>query len=82
MFGALVLNGVGRHVHSADVVAVNQSSATQRCAKLSEEQAQPGDLSDDISNRTVLGLGTGAGDCILTLGRLGDQVIAQEDCIT
>ena len=34
MFGALMLNGVGRHIYCADIIAVNQSSLTERNMQL------------------------------------------------
>ena len=33
MFGALMLDGVGRHVNSTDVVTINQGGAAQRGMK-------------------------------------------------
>jgi len=63
-----MLNGVRRHVNSADVITVNKGGATQRNVQLNKELAQPRDLGNDIGNRPILGLGTRARDCILTLG--------------
>jgi len=34
VLGALMLNGVGRHVDSADIIAVNQGSLTERNMQL------------------------------------------------
>ena len=34
VLGALMMNGVGRHVDSADIIAVNQGSLTERNMQL------------------------------------------------
>jgi hypothetical protein len=78
MFGALMLNGVGKEVHDADVVAVDRSAARWWSQELIQELAQPGGLSHIIGDDTVLGFDAGAGDDILSLGRPRDQVVPEE----
>jgi hypothetical protein len=58
VLGTLMLNGVGRHVYSADVVAVNQGGLAQGRVKLSKQLTQPGCLSHDIGDSTILRFGT------------------------
>jgi hypothetical protein len=50
--------------------------------KLSQELSEPGRLSHAVSNSPILRLSTRAGDNRLSLGRLVDQVAAEEDGIT
>jgi hypothetical protein len=78
MLRALMLNGVGGEVHSANVVAVDESAARCWSLELMQELAQPGGLSHTIGDDTVLVFGTGAGDDSLPLGRLGEQVVPEE----
>jgi hypothetical protein len=82
MLHALMLNGVGGAVHSADVVTVDESVARWQSLELMQELAQPGGLSHTIGDSTVLGFGAGAGDDSLPLGRPGDQVVPEEHGIT
>jgi hypothetical protein len=78
MLRALMLNGVGGEVHSADVVTVDESAAQCQSLELMQELAQPGGLSHTIGYGTVLSFGAGAGDDNLPLGRPGDQVVPEE----
>jgi hypothetical protein len=78
MLRALILNGVGGEVHSADVVAVDESAARWRSLELMQELAQPDGLSHTIGDGTVLGFDAGAGDDSLPLGRPGHQVVPEE----
>jgi len=39
MFGALMLNGIGGHIDSTDVVAVHQGCLAQRSVQLRQELA-------------------------------------------
>jgi hypothetical protein len=50
--------------------------------KLSQELLEPGRLSHVVSNSPLLCLSTRLRDHRLSLGRLGDQVAAEEDDIT
>ena len=68
MLRALVLDGDGGEVHSADVVAVNEGAPTKRLVELEEELAQPRHLGHAVSHGAVLSLSTRAGDHGLPLG--------------
>jgi hypothetical protein len=78
----LMLNRVGGEVNGADVVAVDERALGERAVKLSQELSEPGRLSHAVSNSPILRLSTRAGDNQLSLGRLVDQVAAEEDGIT
>jgi hypothetical protein len=82
VLGVLVLYGVGGHVDGADVVAVNQRSTLWWCVELKEKLSQPGGLCNAIGHGTILSFCAGPRDCVLTLQRPGDQVIAKEHRIT
>ena len=69
VFGALMLNGVRRHVDGADIVAEHDRSRRSRSTKLLEELADPTSLGDCIGHSTVLSLGAGTRDRVLALGR-------------
>jgi len=60
VLGMLMLDWVGRHVESTNVVTIHQCSATERGMKLLEKLAQPRCLSNTISYCTVLGFRTGS----------------------
>jgi hypothetical protein len=81
VFGTLMLNGVGRHVHGANVVIIDQGGLVQRCVQLSQQLAQPGGLSDGIGNNTILSFSTGARYNVLALGRPGD-LVTKEHSVT
>jgi hypothetical protein len=78
MLRALVLDGVDGEVDDADVVAEYQGSYGQRTMELLKKMAQPGRLSHAVGHNVVLGLGTGAGDDRLALGRPRDEVVPEE----
>jgi hypothetical protein len=78
MLGALMLNGVGGEVHSADVVTVDKGAPRRRGLELMEQLSQPSGLSHAIGNGMILGLSAGAGDDGLPLGRPRNQVLPQE----
>ena len=61
----LMLDGVGREIHGADVVAVDERALGERAIELRQELS-----------KTARRLGTEAGDNRLLFGRLGDQVAA------
>jgi hypothetical protein len=81
MFGALMLNRVDREVHSADVVAVDESAPRRRTLELMVQLAQPGGLSHAVGDGTVLGFRAGPRDDRLSLGQPGHKVVTQEHCI-
>jgi hypothetical protein len=56
MLSALMLNGVGGEVHSADVVAVDKGAPRRRGLELVEQLSQPSGLSHVVGNDTILGL--------------------------
>ena len=56
MFGALMLNGVGRHVDRADVITIDQHGTTKRGMELLEKLSQPGRLSNGVGDSTFLQL--------------------------
>jgi hypothetical protein len=78
MLGALMLNEVGGEVYGADIVAVDQGAPRRRGLELVEQLMQLGGLSHTIGNDTIFGIGAGAGDDGLPLGRPGNQVAPQE----
>ena len=67
MLGSLMLNRVGGHVDSADVVTIHQRSSAKWGMKLLKQLAQPSSLNNTIGHGAILSLGTGPGDSILTL---------------
>jgi len=64
---ALMLHWVGGHVHSADVVAVDQRSAVKGSVELRQELAQLGCLGNAIRHCAILSFSTGSGDGVLAL---------------
>jgi hypothetical protein len=78
MLGVLMLNEVGGEVHDADVVAVDKGAPRRQGLELVEQLSQPSGPSHAVGNGTILGLGAGAGDDGLPLGRSGNQVVPQE----
>jgi hypothetical protein len=68
MLDALMLNGVGGEVHSADVVTVDNGAPRRQGLELMEQLSQPSGLSHTVGNDTILGLSAGAGDDGLPLG--------------
>jgi len=79
MLSPLMLDWIGRHVNSIDVVTINQHSMARWGMKLKKKLAQPSDLGNCIGHGAVLGFYTGAGDCILTFGGPRHQIISQKD---
>jgi hypothetical protein len=75
MLGALMLNGVDKEVHGADIITVDKCAPRWRGLELVEQLTQPGGLSHAVGNDTILGLSTGAGDDGLPLGQPGNQVV-------
>jgi len=54
VFGAPVMNGVARHVHGGDVVAVSNGRRRNFAVQLSEQVTKPGALRDSIGDGVVL----------------------------
>ena len=75
---ALMLSGVGGHVHRADVVTIDQDGSTERSVKFLEKLAQPRSLCNSIGNSAILGFCTGARNSLLPLKRPGDQIVTEE----
>jgi hypothetical protein len=78
MLDVLMLNEVGGEVHDADVVTVDKGAPRRHGLELVEQLSQPSGPSHAVGNGTILGLGAGAGDDGLPLGRSGNQVVPQE----
>jgi hypothetical protein len=78
MFGVLMLNGVDREVHGADVVAVDESAPRRQTLELMEQLAQPGGFSHAVGDGAVLGFHAGPRDDRLSLGRPGHKVVPEE----
>jgi len=81
MLGTLMLDWVGGHVDSTDIITIYQCSATERGMKLLKKLAQPRCLCNTISNCTVLCFGTGSGHGVLTLRGPGDEIVTKEHSI-
>jgi hypothetical protein len=79
MLGTLMLNGVGREVDGADVIAVDQRAPRQRTLELMEQLPQSSGLGHTIRDNTVLGLRVGTGDDSLPFGQPGCQIGPEED---
>jgi hypothetical protein len=71
MFDALMLNGVGGEIHSADIVTVDESASRRRTLELMELLVQPGGLSHVIDDGTVLSFRAGPRDDRMSLGPPG-----------
>ena len=82
VLGTTVVDRVGCHVESANIVAVNNCSNLQRDVEILKKLPQPAALGDNVSNRSILGLRTGPGYRGLPFGRPGHQVVSQEDTET
>jgi hypothetical protein len=81
MLGALVLDRVGGHVNSTDIVTVYQGSPVERRMKLTEELTQPRCLCHSICNSTVFRLGTGPRHGVLSFGGPRNKVVTKKNCI-
>ena len=57
VLGTTVVDRVGCHVDSADIIAVDDCSNLQRNMEFLKKLPQPATLGDDVSNRPVLGPG-------------------------
>jgi len=82
VLGATVVDRVGCHVDSANIVAVDNCGNLQRNVELLKKLPQPEALGNNVSNYLVLSLRTGPGYRGLPFGRPGHQVVSQEDIET
>ena len=82
VFGTAMVDRVGCHVDSTDVVAVDDCGDAQRNVQVLQKLAQPTTLDNDVSNNLVLGLRTGPGHRGLPFGRPGHQIVSKEDTKT
>ena len=76
-----MMNWIGCHVDSADIVAVDNRRRSKRNMELLQELAYPATLGHHMSNSTVLSFGTREGDRGLALGGPGDQIVAEVDTV-
>jgi hypothetical protein len=78
MLRASMMDRVGCHIDSTDVVTVDNGGGVQRDMELLEKLAQPATL-DGMGDNAILSLGARLGHSGLTLGGPGDQVVAKKD---
>jgi hypothetical protein len=81
MLRSLMLNRVGGHVDSANVVNTHQRSSVKRGVDLLQQLAQPCSLSDTVGHSVILSLDAGFGDSVLTLEGPGDEVVTEKHSI-
>lgn len=81
VFSAMMMDGVRRHVYSADVVAINDGGGGDRLMKLRKQLAHPTALSDGMSDSPVLSFHAGAGDGRLSLEGPRDEIIPEVDAV-
>jgi hypothetical protein len=79
MLRAPMMDRVGCHIDSTDVVTVDNGGVVQRDMELLEKLAQPATLGDGMGDSAILSLGARPGHRGLTLGGPGDQVVAKKD---
>jgi hypothetical protein len=79
VLGTAVVDRVGCHIYSADIIIVDNYGDLQWNMKFLKKLSKPTALSDHMSNSPVLGLRAGPGHHGLPFGRLGHQAIAEED---
>lgn len=79
VFCSLVVDGIGRHVDGADVVAEDNSGGGQLDVELLEQLSKPAALGHNVSHSSILCLGAGAGHRSLTFGGPGNQIVAKID---
>jgi hypothetical protein len=82
MLGPSMLNRIGGHVDSTDIVAKNDSSSLQRVMKLAKKLTKPTAFSHCMSHDTILCLSTRARNRSLSLRRPGNEVITEIHTIT
>jgi hypothetical protein len=74
MLSALMLNGVGGYIHSADIIAVDECAPRRWSLELMEQLTQPSGLNHVVGDDAILDLCAGVGDDSLSLGRPRHQV--------
>jgi hypothetical protein len=79
MLHAPMMDQVGCHIDSTDVVTVDNGGGVQRDMDLLEKLAQPAALGDGMGDSVILSIGARPGHRGLTLGGPGDQVVAKKD---
>ena len=79
VLGTAMVDRVGCHIDSADVVTVDNCGDLQWNMKFLKKLSKPTALCDHMSNSPVLGLCTGPGHRGLPFGRPGHQAVAEED---
>lgn len=78
---ATMLNWVGRHIHKADIITVDDSGGRDRLVELLQEFTNPTRLDDGMGDCPVFGLGAGTCNSGLTLRRPGNQVVTIENAL-
>ena len=79
VLGTTMLDRIRGHVDSTNVVTEDNNGRRQRVMELPKELTDPTTLSNNMSNRAILRLGTGARHSSLTFGQPGDKVVADDD---
>jgi hypothetical protein len=74
---AAMMNWVGCHVDSTNIVSKNNSRRRNRDVKFLEKLPQPAAFGHNMCHGPVLSLSAGAGDCGLSLGCPRDEVVAE-----
>ena len=69
MLRVAMLQRVGGHVDSTDIVAKDDGRGVEGSMKLMKKLTEPTTLSYSMGHCAILRLGTGVGDCSLALGR-------------
>ena len=77
-----MLNRVASHVDSADIVTKENSRDVEGAMKLVKKLMKPTTFSHGVSHDTILGFGTGAGDCSLAFGGPGHKVVTKIYTVT
>lgn len=77
-----MLHRIAREVDRTNVVAVDEGGTLELVVELLEKLVQLGGLGHAVGHSTILGLSAGARKDMLSLGGPGDDVGAQEYCIT
>ena len=78
MFGALVLDRIAGEVRSTDVVTIYHGGTCRRNLELMKKVPEPTRFSHTVGHDAVLSLRARARHHMLSFGRPGDQVGAQE----
>jgi hypothetical protein len=81
VFGAAIVNGIGCHVDSTHVVAIDDRHRSNRQVEFLKKLSQPAALSNSVGHGPVLSLHAGPGDGSLSLGGPRDEVVAEVDAV-